>query len=52
MPPDTTALMLLWFIQLVAMELDWIQHRHGAGWISSAVVALWCPVGGVGLGGN
>lgn len=40
MPPDMRALMLLWFIGLVGMELDWIQDRHAVGWISSALVAI------------
>lgn len=40
MPPNVRALMLLWFVELVGMELDWIQDRNGTGWISSALVAI------------
>lgn len=44
-PPDARALMLVRFIGLVGMELNWIQDRHGVGWISYALVAIWCPTG-------
>lgn len=38
-------LMVLRFIGLVGMELDWIWDRHCVGRISSAFVAIWCPTG-------